>query len=156
MHRLSGGIPRLINLICDRALLAGFSIRTNRITPEMVSTRRGEPRRAVADRAWPRPGAVASLTRRAPLVAAAAVVLLACALAVGASAYLYQRLSRALSGPPASAEALALHPSSPARPGDVSIGHGSGNRTRRRIQRPSTAAARRRRPDDSRRLLSGG
>src|SRR5581483_5207494 len=24
VHRLSGGIPRLINLICDRALLAGF------------------------------------------------------------------------------------------------------------------------------------
>src|SRR5262249_40896133 len=24
IHRLSGGIPRLINLICDRALLAGF------------------------------------------------------------------------------------------------------------------------------------
>src|ERR1700730_3991676 len=36
VHRLSGGIPRLINLICDRALLAGFSARGNRITPEMV------------------------------------------------------------------------------------------------------------------------
>src|SRR3984957_14512818 len=36
VHRFSGGIPRLINLICDRALLAGFSIRTNRITPEIV------------------------------------------------------------------------------------------------------------------------
>src|SRR6202030_4492323 len=36
VHRISGGIPRLINLICDRALLAGYSIRTNRITPEMV------------------------------------------------------------------------------------------------------------------------
>src|SRR5437016_9160164 len=31
IHRLSGGIPRLINLICDRALLAGFSVHTNRI-----------------------------------------------------------------------------------------------------------------------------
>src|ERR1019366_2956486 len=36
VHRLSGGIPRLINLICDRALLAGYSVRTNRITPDMV------------------------------------------------------------------------------------------------------------------------
>src|SRR5438477_2909330 len=27
VHRLSGGIPRLINLICDRALLAGYSCR---------------------------------------------------------------------------------------------------------------------------------
>src|SRR3954469_1521342 len=36
VHSLSAGIPRLINLICDRALLAGFSRKTNRITPEMV------------------------------------------------------------------------------------------------------------------------
>src|SRR5437016_3516559 len=36
LHRLSGGIPRLINLICDRALLAGFAARTSRITAEMV------------------------------------------------------------------------------------------------------------------------
>ena len=36
VHRLSGGVPRLINLICDRALLAGYSERTSRITPEMV------------------------------------------------------------------------------------------------------------------------
>src|SRR5947207_4194528 len=36
VHRRSGGIPRLINLICDRALLSGYSLRTNRITPEMV------------------------------------------------------------------------------------------------------------------------
>src|SRR4029077_16320473 len=35
IHRLSGGIPRLINLICDRALLSGYSLRANRITPEM-------------------------------------------------------------------------------------------------------------------------
>src|SRR5436309_12850750 len=27
LHRRSGGIPRLINLICDRALLAGYSAR---------------------------------------------------------------------------------------------------------------------------------
>ena len=37
VHRWSGGIPRLINLICDRALLAAFSIRANRITAEMVA-----------------------------------------------------------------------------------------------------------------------
>src|SRR6185369_8356492 len=32
VHRLSNGIPRLINLICDRALLAGYSLRTSHIT----------------------------------------------------------------------------------------------------------------------------
>ncbi len=36
VHRYTGGIPRLINLLCDRALLGGYSARTNRITPAMV------------------------------------------------------------------------------------------------------------------------
>ena len=78
VHRWSGGIPRLINLICDRALLAGFSIRTDRITPEMV-TRAADSLDVQSPTARGRGlAAVASLTRRAPLVAAAAVVLLSC------------------------------------------------------------------------------
>jgi type II secretory pathway predicted ATPase ExeA len=93
VHRWSGGIPRLINLICDRALLAGYSIRANRITPEMVTRAATSldvqsptaPRRQLA--------AVASITRRAPLVAAAAVVLLSCAFGVSSTAYLYQRFA---------------------------------------------------------------
>ena len=36
VHRLSGGIPRLVNLICDRALLAGFVKTTRTITASMV------------------------------------------------------------------------------------------------------------------------
>lgn len=36
VHSRTQGIPRLINLICDRSLLAAFSGRTNRVTPEMV------------------------------------------------------------------------------------------------------------------------
>jgi general secretion pathway protein A len=36
VHTCSGGIPRLINLVCDRALLGGYAARTNRIMPEMV------------------------------------------------------------------------------------------------------------------------
>jgi general secretion pathway protein A len=119
VHRWSGGIPRLINLICDRALLAGFSIRTDRITPEMV-TRAAESLEVQSQSARGRGlEAVASLTRRAPLVAAAAVVLLSCALALGASAYLYQRLitgvERTAARPPGG---LALHPSRPAKPGE--------------------------------------
>jgi general secretion pathway protein A len=93
VHRRSGGIPRLINLICDRSLLAGYSIRTDRITPEMVTRAAtsldvqspGEGRRVLA--------AVAAVTRRAPLLAAAAVVLLSCALGVSSTAYLYQRFA---------------------------------------------------------------
>ena len=31
LHRLSGGIPRLINLICDRALIAAFARGSHKI-----------------------------------------------------------------------------------------------------------------------------
>ena len=37
VHRRSQGIPRLINLLCDRALLVAYSSRTNRVTADMVS-----------------------------------------------------------------------------------------------------------------------
>jgi len=37
VHRYTSGIPRLINLVCDRALLGGYSARTNRITHDMVN-----------------------------------------------------------------------------------------------------------------------
>ena len=38
IHELSQGIPRVINLMCDRALLAGFAARTNVITAAIVKT----------------------------------------------------------------------------------------------------------------------
>jgi general secretion pathway protein A len=37
VHHLSGGIPRLINLICDRSLLGAYSARTNRVSHELVA-----------------------------------------------------------------------------------------------------------------------
>lgn len=36
VHRLSGGIPRLINVICDRAMLGAYAIDKRRITRRMV------------------------------------------------------------------------------------------------------------------------
>ena len=36
VHRRTQGIPRLINLVCDRSLLAAYSGRTNRVSAEMV------------------------------------------------------------------------------------------------------------------------
>lgn len=36
VHHLSGGIPRLINLLCDRALLGGYASRTSRIPPQAI------------------------------------------------------------------------------------------------------------------------
>ena len=88
VHRWSGGIPRLINLICDRALLAAFSVRANRITPEMVMHAAES-----LDLQVPQTHGFHWLRRKAPLVAAAAVVLLSSTIAVGASAYVYQRFA---------------------------------------------------------------
>ena len=51
------GIPRLINLLCDRVLLSGYSERTNRIVPSFVDAAAGSlelerPKRSV--RGWMR------------------------------------------------------------------------------------------------------
>jgi general secretion pathway protein A len=119
LHRWSGGIPRLINLICDRALLAGFSIRTDRITPEMIARAADSLDVQSPTAAGRGLAAVASLTQRAPLVAAAAVVLLSCALAVGASAYLYQRIVEGVARTvERSPERPSLQASLPARPAE--------------------------------------
>jgi general secretion pathway protein A len=36
VHRRTKGIPRLVNLVCDRALLAAYSARTNRVSADIV------------------------------------------------------------------------------------------------------------------------
>jgi type II secretory pathway predicted ATPase ExeA len=92
VHRRSGGIPRLINLICDRALLTAYSIRATRITPDMVSHAAASldvPETNVRPLGWLKP--------RASLVAAAALVLLASAIAVGMTAFFYQRFDASVS-----------------------------------------------------------
>src|SRR5947208_1705332 len=38
LHRYTAGIPRLINLLCDRALLSAYSAHTNRIAPDYVDS----------------------------------------------------------------------------------------------------------------------
>ena len=68
VHKLSGGIPRLVNLICDRALLAGYVRNTRRITAGMV-------REAASEVAGDEPRG--PLRWRHGLVAAALSVLLA-------------------------------------------------------------------------------
>lgn len=42
MHRLSGGVPRIINVICDRALLGAFTQDSHRVGPSMVRSAAGE------------------------------------------------------------------------------------------------------------------
>lgn len=42
VHRLSNGIPRIINVICDRALLGAFTQEQHRIGPPLVRAAAGE------------------------------------------------------------------------------------------------------------------
>lgn len=66
-HRRTGGIPRLLNLVCDRALLAAYSARANRVSPDMVY-QAAESLELVAAR----PSRFGWFSRRASIMVAAA------------------------------------------------------------------------------------
>jgi len=51
VHARTQGIPRLINLVCDRSLLAAYSGRTNRVTREMVH-QAAESLELIETRSW--------------------------------------------------------------------------------------------------------
>jgi general secretion pathway protein A len=71
VHRLSRGVPRLINLICDRALLGGYVHTTRTITRSLVTEAGRELRGAtgprVPRRAWALGGGAALLLAIAAL-----------------------------------------------------------------------------------------
>ena len=81
VFRYSAGIPRLINLLCDRALLGAFAERTNKVTHKIVSSAAGslELSRA-AGTSW------LSLRRRWALLAGALLIAIASTAAYGAIA----------------------------------------------------------------------
>lgn len=64
IHRLSGGIPRRINVLCDRALLGAFAREVHRVDARAVARAarelRGRAGRRGADRAWLGAGVVAA------------------------------------------------------------------------------------------------
>jgi general secretion pathway protein A len=68
IHRICGGVPRLINILCDRALLGACVSRRTSVTRRIVVRAAGEVK---DDGAWPRslPGAAA------PALAAAVLLL---------------------------------------------------------------------------------
>jgi general secretion pathway protein A len=125
IHKVSRGIPRVINLVCDRALMAGYSSRLREITPQLVTGavrhleggRRGRNRYT---RGWARGHAV----RRAALAATVAVTLLSAGGAAGywrvwrveslrtvvRGAALSADASRLPAPPPVSAPAVSVSP----------------------------------------------
>ena len=78
IYRGSHGVPRLINLICDRALLAGYASQTRDIQPEhvrkAVAALRGEDSEAGASA---HPKKAASWGRRAGTIAAVGLLAVA-------------------------------------------------------------------------------
>ncbi len=53
--RLSGGVPRLINVICDRALLGAYSVSSRRVNGRLVRRAAAEVRGETAAAGWLRP-----------------------------------------------------------------------------------------------------
>ena len=81
VYRYSGGIPRLINLLCDRALLGAFAERTNKVTHKIVDAAAGSLELSrVAGTSW------LSLRRRWALLAGALLIAVASTAAYGAIA----------------------------------------------------------------------
>jgi len=80
IHRRTGGIPRLVNQLCDRALLAGYAARAAQIGPRLVRT----AAREIPDAQRRRHAGADGASRGRPwLLFAASFVLVLAALATG-------------------------------------------------------------------------
>ena len=127
----SGGIPRVINLVCDRALMAAFSARAREVSPSMVRSAIRNLQGERGKRRWRArtPGGPTGLRRTAVAAGVAALVVLG---TVAAAAYLsvwgppslgaalLGRLNSASEPPPPATEPVqvvsAMPPAAPARP----------------------------------------
>ncbi len=69
VHRLSGGIPRIINVICDRALLGAFTQETHRVGPALVRAAASEVYGRSFGPAWVKPLAIGSAVAAVALMA---------------------------------------------------------------------------------------
>lgn len=114
VHRLCDGIPRLINVLCDRALLGAYAAGTRQVTPEIV---RHAAREALGKVATP----VATTTKRPhwSWIAAAAVAVLALSLllfVLGLRGGETPTMAEAVAAEPPPQETAALAPQTAAPP----------------------------------------
>jgi general secretion pathway protein A len=77
IHNRSGGIPRVVNLLCDRALLAGYGAGSPTISQSLVRQADEELRGGAQAPSLGPPAQVAPLRRFAPLVGLVALGVLA-------------------------------------------------------------------------------
>lgn len=124
VHRRSGGIPRLVNLLCDRALLAAYSVRTNRVSGEMVQ--KAAENLELAD---PRPRRFGWFRRRSAVAVTAAGAAVALSIAGGMVAPALRASVPAASEPPrvvkearvSTASVAAVAPEASVAPALVSV-----------------------------------
>ena len=110
VDRFTGGVPRIINLLCDRALMAGSRARVNRITPGLIEQAAGNlglklPPEPVAER----PSIV-------PKLAAAALVVLGL---LAAAFFALPLDSWVEAAPPALPRRPAMERAEPAQPKSI-------------------------------------
>lgn len=74
LYLVSGGVPRLINIIADRALMAGYARETTRITPRLVRAAAGEVVGDASERSTPLRSALAVIAVVAVLASGAGMV----------------------------------------------------------------------------------
>ncbi|HUE89258.1 MAG TPA: AAA family ATPase [Vicinamibacterales bacterium] len=86
IHAVTTGVPRMINLICDRALMAGYHARTDKIDEEQIHQAAAALGMAVPPGAERREAFVRVASRS---VRMGVVVTVAAALALTAAAYYY-------------------------------------------------------------------
>ena len=72
VFRLSQGVPRLINVICDRALLGAYAGESRRVNTRMIRQAAAEVRGELERSPWLRPFAVAASVAAVAIVAASA------------------------------------------------------------------------------------
>ena len=108
VHRLTGGVPRRINLLADRALLGAYAQGRYRVDRRIVER--------AADEVFDRQGPDPKRWRRA-LAAGAAMAVLA-----GATGLAWHAQQRPLARPPASASATAGAPVASSAPGAGTAG----------------------------------
>jgi general secretion pathway protein A len=96
VHEASAGIPRVINLVCDRALLAGYVAATRTITAEMVRRAADEVRGEERRRRRPAP-------RRLALVGLGLAVAASLAFALGVPRTLHAPAATSVFAPPLAA-----------------------------------------------------
>jgi general secretion pathway protein A len=75
VYRLSGGIPRLINIICDRALLGAYALDKTVVTASIIRRASRETQGVTSSRRWLRRTWTSAATAAASVIVAAAILL---------------------------------------------------------------------------------